>query len=77
MFSLIAKTFSRMISLAVRSLNRVRSLGHGRAGRPKRGHMAHIVMPTTASRQGGAFEDLLLSHFLRLFDRLPETEAAI
>jgi hypothetical protein len=25
--------------------------------------MAHIVMPTTATRQGGAFEDLILSHY--------------
>jgi hypothetical protein len=27
--------------------------------------MAHIVMPTTAARQGGAFEDLILSHYQR------------
>jgi hypothetical protein len=27
--------------------------------------MAHIVMPTTATRQGGAFEDLILSHYRR------------
>jgi hypothetical protein len=27
--------------------------------------MAHIVMPTTATRQGGAFEDLILSHYQR------------
>jgi len=27
--------------------------------------MAHIVMPTTATQQGGAFEDLILSHYQR------------
>jgi hypothetical protein len=27
--------------------------------------MAHIVMPTTATRQGGAFEVLILSHYRR------------
>ncbi len=27
--------------------------------------MAHIVMPTTATQQGGAFEDLILSHYRR------------
>jgi hypothetical protein len=27
--------------------------------------MAHIAMPTSAARQGGAFEDLILSHYRR------------